>query len=85
MIVAGSPFLENWILKTSTVCSDVVVFIFVTSAHFEQESTKIIVKNMAHRKGPAKSMWTLNNCLVGQSQAFSGGPLGDSVYIFDIS
>ena len=73
-IVAGSPFLENIVLKTFTVYVDVVVVILTTSGHFKWEFT--FIKNMASKKGPAKSMWTLSYGFVGHSHAFSGAPFG---------
>lgn len=50
MIVAGSPFLENIVVKIFTVCVDIVVVILTTYGHFEWEST--IIKNPP-KKGPA--------------------------------
>ena len=73
-IVAGSPFLENIVLKAFTVYVDVVVVILTTSGHFEWESN--FIKNMAPKKGPAKSMWTLSYGFVGHSHAFSGALFG---------
>ena len=35
MIVAGSPFLENIVVKTFTVCVDIVVVILTTYGHLE--------------------------------------------------
>ena len=61
---SGNPCRANISHNTSIVLTAVVVFIIVTSGHFEW--TSMVTKKNCHKNGPAKFTWILLHCESGQ-------------------
>lgn len=71
-ICSGNPFLENIILNTKTVFSDVVVFIGTTLGYLE-----CAIKNTESLNGPAKSTCTLCHGVDSHSHGCKGANGGE--------